>query len=203
MRRFDLPPTNHPLPRRPLRRRPRAGFTLIEMMVTLVIMGILLGMSVFRLDTARYVADANVRLVRYALQHAQRLSLEQQRDVIVSFDTVTGRIRVGLDRDNSKTITGNEPRIWRTLEEGARFTKPSVGVTGTVAAAVTGSNLKIIDGFQSLTFHRDGSASSTLEVYLRVTGHSKPAQRAVTLVQSTARTDWFQKSTGSWTKGGF
>jgi prepilin-type N-terminal cleavage/methylation domain-containing protein len=180
----------------------RDGFSLIELLIVLAVLAVLVGLALPRLDSASFRADANVRLVRMSLQQAQRLALQQQHDVLVSFDVAGGRIRVAEDTDNNKAVGGGEPVTWRALAEGAKFTTPSAGVYGAVATPVVGSALSTIDGMPSIVMHRSGSASSNLEVYLMVTGKKADAVRGVTLIQATGRTDWFKRIGAAWKAGG-
>jgi hypothetical protein len=135
------------------------------------------------------------------MQYAQRRSLQQQHDVIVSFDVSMHRIRILEDQDNDGTADAGEPLQWRQLAEHGRFVVPATGVNGSVAAAVIGDNLKTIDGLPSVIFHRSGSASSSAEVYLRVNGKRRDWLRGVTLVRSTGRTAWYKYVGTQWKDG--
>ena len=54
------------------RRRARRGFTLLELIVVLIMVGIIAGMAVPRMNYEKYRADAAMRTVRTVLQGAQR-----------------------------------------------------------------------------------------------------------------------------------
>jgi hypothetical protein len=58
--------------------------------------------------------------------------------VIVSFDTVHARIRVVEDANNSSTADAGERVYWRSLEGGARFAVPPVGISASGTTAVEG-----------------------------------------------------------------
>lgn len=181
--------------------RRNAGFSLIEILVVIIISGVLVGIAVYRLETARYAADGNVRLVRTLLQQAQRRALQQQHDVIVSFEIATNRIRVIEDLDNSGAANPGEPLQWRVLTDHGQFHSPGTGINGSATAPVIGDNLRMIDGLPSVIFRRSGSASSSLEVYLRVSGRGDDWLRGVTLLQSTGRTEWYKFVGSSWKEG--
>lgn len=180
------------------RRRPtrQAGFTLIEVVVTLILVGILGALAYPKIDVGRYKADAVVTTVRSTMQQAQRASLVGQHDIIVSFDVGGNRIRLAWDRNNNHVIDEGERVTWTSLSQGNRFATPTRGVHGDVDRPVMGSNLKSLDDYPTVTFHRDGSLSSELEIYM--SSFSTPVRwRAVTVVQATGRTDWFRKNTNT------
>ncbi len=176
----------------------RRGVTLVEFLVVLAILAVLVGLGLPRLDSARFRADANVRLVRMALQQAQTLSAQRQHDVVVSFDLSGGRIRVLDDSDNSRSLTAGEHVAWRALTEGARFAVPAAGINGAVATAVSGSSVATLDGMPTVTFYRNGSLSSGVEVYIQVDGKKENVVRAVELVQSTGKTQSYRYTGAAW-----
>jgi prepilin-type N-terminal cleavage/methylation domain-containing protein len=181
--------------------RTRRGVTLVEALVVLAVLAVVVGLTLPKLDSARFRADANVRQVRVALQEAQRLSQERQHDVIVSFDIAGGRIRLLEDTDNNHSVTAGEPVAWRGLTGGGHFTVPAAGISGSVTSPVAGNSVATLDGMPTITFHRSGSASSSVEVYLQVDGGNGKAVRAVTVAQSTGRTQWFTHTGEAWKTG--
>jgi hypothetical protein len=57
------------------------------------------------------------------------------------------------------------------------------------------------DGMPTVIFRRDGAASSDLEVYV-VSSRALPDDfRAIQVVQSTGRTDWFRYLNDHWKAG--
>lgn len=180
----------------------RRGFTMLEVVVVLLITGIIAGLAYPRIDMSRYKADAVVTGVRSAMQQAQRASLVAQYDVIVSFDITGQRIRIAWDSNNDHYITDGERVTWTSLSSGNKFAVPASGVRGAVSASIVGATVRTMDDMPTVTFHRDGSLSSDLEIYMSTIGH--PTHwRAVTVVQATGRSDWFRLSTetGKWVGG--
>ena len=174
------------------RGRRRPGFTLIEMAVVLTLTGIIAALAYPKIDAGRYKADSVVTTIRSVMQQAQRAALVSQHDVIVSFDLTGHRVRVVWDANNDHLIGVTERVTWTTLTSGNRFATPPMGIHGTVEGAVVGSNIRQLTDMPTVTFHRDGSLSSDLEIYMSTI--ALPVRwRAVTVVQATGRTDWYRK----------
>jgi len=170
----------------------RNGFTLIELLIVIVIVAIISGMAIPRMSTSRYQADAAMRTVQAALQQAQRAAIQQQTDIIVSFDTVQGRIRLVYDNNNNRAIDPGEEVRWRPIEEGSRFYGPPKRIDGTTGAAVSGSNLATLEGYPTVYYHRNGAASGTFEVYLRSHSDTDADFRAVAVTQPTGRVELYR-----------
>ena len=183
--------------------RRRSGFSLLEMVVILMLAGILGALMYPKIDVGRYKADSVVTTVRSVMQQAQRASLVSQHDVIVKFDIAASRICLTWDANNSHGYDTGERTSCTTLSSGNKFATPPVGIRGAgVTEAVVGTNVKKVENMPTVTFHRDGSLSSELEIYMSTV--SSPIRwRAVTVVQATGRTDWYRKSTtaAAWISG--
>ena len=166
--------------------------------------GLIIGLAIPRIDVSRYKADEVVTAVRSVMQQAQRASLVAQYDVIVSFDITGGRIRLIWDANNDHHFQTGERITWTSLPSGNQFNTPVIkGVRGNIVTApVTGATTRIMDNMPTVTFHRDGSLSSDLEIYMSTAGNTT-LWRGVTVVQATGRTDWFRLNTqsGTWVAG--
>ena len=180
----------------------RSGFTLVETVVVVLLAGILAALTLPRIDVGRYKADSVVTTVRSVLQQGQRAALVSQHDIIVTFDLAGNRVRLAWDANNNHEIDPTERTAWTPLSAGNKFAKPPAGIHGAVMNAVVGSNVRDVDGMPTVTFHRDGSLSSEVEIYMSTL--AAPIRwRAVTVVQATGRTDWYRKSTtgNAWVAG--
>jgi Tfp pilus assembly protein FimT len=165
---------------------------MLEIVMVLMITGIVAALAYPKIDVGRYKADSVVTTVRSAMQQAQRASLVGQHDVMVSFDVTNRSIRILWDANNDHQVNHGERMKSIALGSGNQFATPTRGLRGTVSQPVVGSNVKSVDNLPTVTFHRDGSLSSDLEIYMSTI--STPTRwRAVTVVQSTGRTDWFRK----------
>src|SRR4051812_37730526 len=176
--------------------------TLIEIVIVLTIMSVVMALGLPHLDLSQYRADGAAQQVRSVFQTAQRTSLTRQYDVIVSVDTVKGGLRIAEDVNNNGSIELSEWKFWRPSGEGNRFSIPPVGVNGnTVSSAVVGSTVKTVDGLPSVIFHRDGSTSTDLEIYVSSSYRNRIDFCVVTLTRSTGRTELYRLAgTGSTAK---
>ena len=181
-------------------RAPRRAFTLIEMVMVLVVIGVLLALGLPRLNMGRFRADSVAQLVRTTLQAAQRSALTRQHDVLVSFDTVGGRMRVIWDADNNGRLTDGERVVWTSLETGNAFSAPATGLGGATTTAIAGVGVRVLDDLPTVTLHRNGTASAAVEIYISTAGQGVGhAYRAIRVIPATGRTEWFRRTTeGGW-----
>ena len=190
-----MPPAiHHPAPRR--------GFTLIEIAIVLMMIGIVAAIALPKLDLGRYRADSAAQTARGALQAAQRGALTRQYDVMVSVDPATNRIRTVYDANADGAVSSGERVTWQSLPDGAFFAPPVVGgLSGPTSKAFSGPGVRTVDGMPTLTYHRDGSSSGDAELYVATRVGAKRAWRALQVTQATGRVDWFRYGK-SWTRGG-
>jgi prepilin-type N-terminal cleavage/methylation domain-containing protein len=180
----------------------RAGFTLVEIAIVVMMIGLVAGIALPRLDLGKYRADSAAQTARGALQAAQRAALTRQYDVMVSVDAAGGRIRLVYDADGDGRLSSGERSTWQSLPDGSLFAAPSVGgLSGPNAKAFSGTAIRTVDGMPTLTYHRDGSASGDAELYVATRVGAKRAWRALQVTRATGRVDWFRFG-ASWTRGG-
>jgi prepilin-type N-terminal cleavage/methylation domain-containing protein len=181
----------------------RAGFSMVEIIIVLVMMAVIARMALPKLNLSQMRADAAAQQVRSVFQTAQRTSLTRQYDVIVSVDTTQFALRIAEDVNNDGTIQVSEWKFWRPTGEGNMFAVPPKGLNASsVASSVVGAQLKLVDGFKSVIFHRDGSTSSDAEIYVRSDYKGRSDYRAIAVTRSTGRTELYRLSgtgvTASW-----
>jgi len=179
----------------------KLGFSVIELLIVCAIVGIFATIAYPRVNFTQFQVDSGARTIRVALQNAERLAVTRQYDVVVSFDVNRKRVRVLEDGNNNDVVDNGERVTYAALEDGVHFKVPPAGLSGPVASAVVGSNLKTVDGMPTIIFRRDGAASSDLEVYLASSKELANDWRAIQVVQSTGRTDWFRYLSGLWKAG--
>jgi prepilin-type N-terminal cleavage/methylation domain-containing protein len=182
----------------------KPGFTLAEIMIVLIMVGVMMAIAAPRVDFTRYRVDAAVQDVRSVLMQAQRTALLRQFDVVVSIDTVHRALKTAEDLNNDGIIQPNEHKRTYTLNDGMTFVVPPTGLDGSVTTSLVGSQLGHMDGLPTITFHRDGAATSNIDLYLATPAGPDRSYRALRLIRGTGRTDWYRydSGTGTWKLGG-
>jgi len=183
-------------------RPPHRGFTLFELLIVLAVMSILAAVMLPKVNLNQFRIDAGVRITQAALMQAERYAVQRQHDMIVSFDVPGNRVLVIDDLNNNGAADVDEKVMVHGLEDGVRFAVPSAAIGGGVLAEVAGSNLQTIAGYPSILFHRDGAASTDLQVYITSTRPYATDFKGLSVTQSTGHVDYYSYSTGSWVRGG-
>jgi prepilin-type N-terminal cleavage/methylation domain-containing protein len=183
-------------------RQAEKGFSLFELLVVMVIISILAAITLPRVNLHQFRVDAGVRVIQSALQQGARFAVQRQHDVYVSFDIPGKRIVVVDDVNNSGTADGGERVQWHPLEDGVRFAAPPSSIGGNPVAAVSGTNLKTINGLPTIIYRRDGAASTDLQVYITSTRPDAGDFKALTVTRSTGHVDYYRYNAGSWVRGG-
>jgi prepilin-type N-terminal cleavage/methylation domain-containing protein len=168
------------------------GFSLIEMLLVVVILGILTSITAARLDWTRYRADSVSRGVMSQLAQAHRLAVSLQMDVRVTAEP--GRLLIHEDADNNGVVGASERVLVEPLEHGFEFERNGADP---IPAPDDPTELA------SLVFRRDGSASRGGTFYL-ASGLADPDCsycRAVSVSRGTGRAVWYTLAGGAWRRG--
>ena len=182
-----------------------AGFTLVEVLVVVTIIGILAGLAMPAIDVTRFKVESGLQSVGSTLQAAQRESVGRQHNVVVSFDVVQNSVIVHFDANNDGIQNnGERVRFW-PIDDALVFSR------GPAPARVFGAGPVSFPvgptGLPTVTFRRSGSASAAGGLYVTsrqaVAGLAKRQNdtRAVEIVRATGRTEWFRYSGGQWRRG--
>ncbi len=184
----------------------RAGFTFIEVIVVLMVIGILATLVLPYVPLARYRMDGAVRGVALVLVAAQREAVKRQRDVIVSFDTEKGEVYVHVDTNGNGQVDPGERMRVLSLDDGVTFGRGGAPARPMGTAAVTFTERE--SGRPAVTFFRNGSTDEQGGLYLTTKqaeanpGHENHA-RAIEVERATGRVSWYYFNTAvdSWNRG--
>lgn len=168
----------------------RAGITLLEMLIALVMVGILSGIAASRLDWTRYRADSSARGVMTELANAQRLAVSLQANVRVTIPT-PDRMLVHEDIDNNGAVGSTERVRSLPLDNHFVFAKSTAGDTPSPSDP---TELTV------LTFRRDGSANRSGTFYVSGPGTDTGCRhcRAVVVTRATGRVVLYSNASGGW-----
>jgi len=179
----------------------RSGFTLVELLVVLTMIGIVVTFALPRIDYTRMRVDSGYRQVGIKLLAAQRKAVLQQHAVVVAFDSVGGRLRLHDDRNNNGVIDSGEPIEYVMLEDGLVFGRGSTPAGPIGDAAITLNRKQ--GTLPAVTFHRSGSAGEFGGFYL-TSGRSRASARyvedtrAFDIDRATGRVSLLQYAGGRW-----
>jgi prepilin-type N-terminal cleavage/methylation domain-containing protein len=185
--------------------RAPGGFTLVELMLVMVIMGILGAIALPKVDVSQFQVNSAVQAVSTTMVAAQREAITKQHDIILTFDAANRQVRLVWDANSDGAIGANERTRVVTLDDRVVF-----GRGGAPARAFGSQPIDfddVVNGLPALTFHRNGSASGVGGFYLTSRGAEAgdPAlnkhTRAVEIIRATGRTEWFRYNGSEWLRG--
>ena len=184
-----------------MRNQPRAGFTIIELLIVLVVVGIVVAMAAPKIDTVKYRLESDMQGVGMALLAAERQAITQQHDVIVTFDVAQGVVHIITDVNNNGVQDAGERERGVALSEGVVFGRAGAPARPMWPGPVTFT--KLIGGFPALVFHRDGSGSEAGGFYLTsaraaASGTRPEDSRAIELERATGRGTWYRYGPPVW-----
>ena len=189
--------------------RNRRAVTLIEMLIVIVMIGLMTAMSLPKLNYTSYRMDAGARAIRTAMQRAQTAAVGSQHNVLVAIDVNKGEVYVVDDVNNNLTVDPGERVIGTPLQDGVTLAAPPSAIPGLPAPAgsltMTTTTTVTVHGtaLPAIVFRCDGAASTDAQLYLTSRRGKVNDSRAISLIQSTGRVDWYKDAGGTWSLGGF
>ena len=180
------------------------GFTLIEAVLVLSLIGVMMSIAMPRIDSTRFQVDGGVREVAAIVTAYRGQAITRQHDFVLTFDVQQDRLYVLYDANNNGTTDTGEQRVTVLLAEEVAF-----GLGG--AAALNGASeaisfTKVSDDLPALTFHRNGAGSEEGTMYITAAraarlGGWPEYTRALVIERSTGRVHCSSYRTLSWTEG--
>ncbi|HEY6061034.1 MAG TPA: prepilin-type N-terminal cleavage/methylation domain-containing protein [Gemmatimonadales bacterium] len=172
-----------------------AGFTLMEMMIVLVVIGVVVAFAAPKIDVTKFRVESSMQGVGMTMLAVERQAITQQHDEIVMFDVAKNLIRIHEDANNNGAIDAGERVHGVPLGEGIVFGRATAPARPMGPGPVTFT--KVAGGLPAVVFHRDGSASEAGGFYLTSTraataGTHLDDTRSVELERATGRASWYK-----------
>lgn len=182
-------------------RRNKAGFTMIELLIVVILVSLIAAFAAPRINLTRYKVEGGMMAVSSIMFGAQRMAVTKQHDIVVLFDEPNQMIYVHEDADNDGVRDAGERQRGYPLGEQVVF-----GLNGATARPMGTTAVTFTQVFQSLpavVFHRVGSASEARGLYLTSRRANHPEDtRAIEVERSTGRVSWYRfRPPSSWKRG--
>jgi prepilin-type N-terminal cleavage/methylation domain-containing protein len=180
-------------------RTEQRGFSLVEMMMALAILGLVVAFALPKLNYGAYRVNGAVRGAAGLLARAQRMAVTEQNNVNVLFDVTHQAIKLHEDANDNNQIDAGERVRSYPLGELVVF-----GTGGAPTRQYTPSPISFTrtqGGSLEIIFRRDGSASENGGFYLTQQNSTSAADaRAIEVIQATGRAEWYQYNGSAWVK---
>ncbi len=184
----------------------KCGFTLVEMLIVVTMIGIMTGIALWRVDIARYQVNGDIQSIGTTLIASQREAIAKQHNVIVVFDTAGNRVRVIWDSNNNGQYDDGEHTRMVFLGERVQFGLGTAPALPMGNQAVNFTDTETSSGLPSVTYYRNGSASEAGGAYItsrRSIGDPKYVNdnRAMRVERATGRAEWWHYDGTTWQRG--
>lgn len=185
--------------RRPSRRR---GFSLIEVMLVMVMIGVLAAITLpkLRFDSSR--VETAARTIDLAIMAAQRDAVSRQHNVLVVFDTTARALRTVWDANNTRRAESGERQRTTVLPEELVFARPP-GISALGGDSTSASAGIPDDRGPALLLQRSGSTDRAVIFYLTTTRSMRETERvrevrALKVSRASGRSSWYTWTGSAW-----
>lgn len=187
-----------------MRSRNSRGYSLIELLITISIVGIMAALVMPRVRIDNSQVDTAARSFGMALMVAQRDAASRQHNVLLVFDTTAHLIRTVWDSNNNAQFDSGEKSRLFLLPERVVLGRPSsVSALGTATASVPA--MQTSANKPMLVLQRNGSVDRSVTLYLStmaaMAGGTDKDSRAVVISRATARPEWYAWTNTAWRHG--
>jgi prepilin-type N-terminal cleavage/methylation domain-containing protein len=180
----------------------RAGFTLVEILMVLALMGLVAMFAIPKLDFSAYRINGAVRGATALLARAQRLAVTNQYDVNVLFDVPNNALAIHEDVNNDNVIQSGERVVRYPLGEGVAYGLGGAPVRLYAPGPISFTRTQ--NAVPEIIFRRDGSASENGGFYITSTAalnSPRPKDgRSIEVIRSTGRAEWYQYNGSAWVR---
>lgn len=186
----------------------RAGFTLIEMMIVVILIAIVSAIALPKINVSRIRSKAAITTLGTTMLAIQRDAIAKQHNVLVLIDTVNTRLRLVYDSTNDLRITAGERVRAVALGEEIVFGRPA----GVPARPFGPNPVNLVQqeattNLPMIILYRNGSASeagglylSTIKAMAGLPGHQNETW-AMEMVRATGRAEWMRWNGTGWVRG--
>ncbi len=180
----------------------QAGFTTIELVVVVIILGLVTALAIPRLRVERAQVDGAAREVSMAFMVAQREAVSRGHNVLVVFDLAHHTVRTIWDANNNLSIDAGEHSRPFPLPERVVLGRGS-GVPAYGGATDAIPSTLTVNGLPMIVVQRNGSTDRAATFYFtsqRARGGVGPDKdtRALVLDRATARPSWLTYTASGW-----
>lgn len=149
--------------RRPVRRQ--AGYTVVELLIVVAIIGVLAALALPRFRVERLQVDTAARTLNMVLMAAKTDAAARGHNVLVVFDTAAGSIRTVWDANNNERIDAGEHTRPAVLPEAVRFARGQ-GVPAFGLDVDEFPSLQQVNSQPMLVLQRNGALDRAAVFYL-------------------------------------